>query len=331
MSIKPINQSGQAAIMFAIFIAMVLCLLSVGFAALAQNDQRQTLDKTLSYQASYAAESAINKIQSLYQQNPYSLSPNSDCTGDPTGNTVSQYIKDLDNATPNSNINITCLTWNSTPASLQFSSVSNSPVTTPIIPNPSSSKIIINWAPSSGTGNAYGIENSLILSSGFIPTLRLTVAEMTNVSDIGVLYLNPSNSNQAMTSTIGNSTNSGSIANASCQEDSCTITLNIALGTDTSWSNKLLSISSLNGDSNIAISEPSTTFSGSQAVIDATAQSQDVIKRIIAYIPLGKTTWQPDFSASANTLCKNFEYDNNANNSNNQKAGPVSNTTCPLD
>ena len=57
------NQSGMASIMFAIFMAIVLCLLAVGFATLVRNDQRQTLDKTLSNQATYAAESAINKIQ----------------------------------------------------------------------------------------------------------------------------------------------------------------------------------------------------------------------------------------------------------------------------
>jgi len=93
------------------------------------------------------------------------------------------------------------------------------------------------------------------------------------------------------------------------------------------WSNGFLSITSLNGSSKVTIASTNSNvyLTNAQAKIDATAKSQDVIKRLVVYAPLTTTTWQPDFTVSADYLCKNYRLDASTN----AVAGPVSATTCP--
>lgn len=54
------NQSGFASIIIAMVLILVLSLMTVGFAQLMQREQRSALDKQLSSQAYYAAESGVN-------------------------------------------------------------------------------------------------------------------------------------------------------------------------------------------------------------------------------------------------------------------------------
>src|ERR1039458_10050844 len=54
------DQSGFASIVIASVIILVLSLITVGFAQLMQREQRSALDRQLSSQAYYAAESGIN-------------------------------------------------------------------------------------------------------------------------------------------------------------------------------------------------------------------------------------------------------------------------------
>jgi Tfp pilus assembly protein PilX len=63
MSRKPnikTNQEGFASIVIALVLIVVLALLTIGFAQLARREQQTSLDKQLSTQAKYAAESGIN-------------------------------------------------------------------------------------------------------------------------------------------------------------------------------------------------------------------------------------------------------------------------------
>src|ERR1700735_2299515 len=57
------SQAGFAAIVIAIVLIIVLSLITVGFAQLMQNNQKQALNKQLSSQAYYAAESGVNDAE----------------------------------------------------------------------------------------------------------------------------------------------------------------------------------------------------------------------------------------------------------------------------
>jgi hypothetical protein len=209
-------------------------------------------------------------------------------------------------------------------------------VVVPIVPESGSVRsITISWSPavSSNSGKYNGASTSrLTFSPVNIPTLKIAAASSPAVGDTKVAYISPLGSGGGSYNL--SATESGGIAGASCSGSLCTVTL-IGLPGGT-WSNGVLSITSLNGDSsNITITANggagTTNLIKAQAKIDATAKSQDVIKRIVVYIPLSPTIWQPDFAVSAEYLCKNYRVDANGNASASTFYTPpmVSNTVCP--
>src|SRR5487761_1517319 len=56
------SQQGFASIVIAIVLVTVLALITTGFAQLSRREQQTALDKTLTNQAYYAAESGINDV-----------------------------------------------------------------------------------------------------------------------------------------------------------------------------------------------------------------------------------------------------------------------------
>ena len=63
------DQRGFAAIVVALVLILVLSLLTIGFAELMRHEQRSALDKQLSSQAYYAAESGVNDAVSAAASN----------------------------------------------------------------------------------------------------------------------------------------------------------------------------------------------------------------------------------------------------------------------
>jgi hypothetical protein len=231
----------------------------------------------------------------------------------------------LSAAIPNSDIKITCLTWSSNLPSLNYDPVGTNPVVMPIMPSNRIDQVKITWWRSTqdaGTGSdTCGNTSQLTLGLNCLPTLRIAAAQEGSISNAGVIFLNPSNAEANNTIRYG-STDSGSIANAACNPTnrSCVIILNIG-----SWTNGYFSITSLNGQSWVSIEPVGASYlTKAQAKVDATAISQDVIKRLVAYVSLTKTTWRPDFVTSANALCKNYRLDGSTNS----VAGPAG-ATCP--
>lgn len=328
------NQSGMASIMFAIFMAIILTLLAIGFAVLSRNDQRQTLDRTLSNQANYAAESAINRIQNEYQTN-INFVENNDCDG--RNNGMEGIINNLNkNLHVNDNmeaLDITCLTWASKLKMLWKSNLNSTPWVVPIIPETGTVDTLrLTWSPAESPSNSSPTTDeitALTLANGNLPTLRLAAASTGDISNISVIFINPGLSEGGGALAYG--TGSGSIANSKCDDPSssgdwqCTIDLSIGAN----WNNGRLSITSLNGSSNVSIQALSAssvaTLTKAQAKVDATAKSQDVIRRLVAYVSLTRTTWRPSFVVSADGLCKNYRVDGAANN----VPGPIANELCP--
>lgn len=331
--------------MFAIIMSIILCLLSVGYLAISVKDQRQTLDKTLSFQATYAAESAINAVQTAYQNDPTILS-NANCK--PAENpSAPPHIVNLIGTIPTvmTNVSISCLTWTPNPPQLTNTSVNSEPWVVPITPvNPADpvASIKITWSLSSGSGSAMTSyqQQLTFTTSGTpptsgIPTIRLAAASSSDILTTGVVFINPAPaSSGGGSATIGSGTSSGSIENATCSTTTlkCNMTLSLA-NLSGPWIDGRLSITSLNGSSNVTVVALDTTgtvvpLMNAQVEVDATALSQDVIKRLVAYVSLNKTTWQPDFAASADYLCKNYALDANGNT--NLYTGMVStNYRCP--
>ncbi len=316
------NQQGMASIMFAMFLVLGISLLAIGFATLVRNDQRQALDKTLSNQAQYAAESAINKIQNDIKNKSITESYVNGCNKN-------------DNTNPtfnSSGISVTCLNWDMELDSILHNSLGTVPWSTNFNTTSPINSIKISWQPGEGNNSSNfmsGPQTSLKLNNNDMPTIRVVLAKATDVSNAKVAYLSPTNQNSNVA--IQALTVSGVIGNASCDSatKSCSIVIDTTSLLDT---NNLLAISSLNGLSNVQVQafngangNNQQKITGAQAKITANAKSQDVSKRLVAYVSLPTSTWQPGFVASADALCKNYKLGLGVND----QAGPVTDTLCP--
>ena len=233
----------MASIMFAMFLVLGISLLALGFATLVRNDQRQAIDKTLSNQAQYAAESAINKVQG-YLKTPAGLnSENTNCSG---GGQTPTF-------TGNNGIAVTCLTWNSQLDKLYYNDVDISPVATNIDTPSGASNLTISWQPAkdnNATGT-YGSNPALLqISANKIPTVRIVFAPAGDVSAARVAYLNPTTA-AGIGEIDADGKGSGFIGDAKCSGTpvSCSITIKNTNLTDKG----LIALSSLNGKSNIQV------------------------------------------------------------------------------
>jgi type II secretory pathway pseudopilin PulG len=347
MSIKyKTNQSGMASIMFAMLMIIIVTLLSIGFAVLVRNDQRQTLDKTLSNQASYAAESAINlKLSALRLHR--GMPP-----GDPNAEenlTECDHDTNLVNGPPlfsnMPDVKITCLTWSAIPTKLAYNAVGTTPAVAVLKPANAGDtirSILITWKPAA-TGPSVDIPMSPLdtnnLNLAIYPSLRIAAIKDNALQDTSVIFANPNTDDSDFVNIIASANSNmpavasrgADIKNAQCSNTLLRLeTANLCAMWITnlpggSWDNTTggrLSISSLGKNSDINVYAFGSDikvkyFAGSgnsvaipikdaQFMIDVTAKSQDVIKRIVSNTSIESTTWRPGFVALADTLCKNY-------------------------
>ncbi len=313
----------MASIMFAMFMIIILSLVAIGIASVSRNDQVQTLDKSLSNQAQYAAETAINRTARYLVENP-NTAPINTCDDLSVPSELRQPLVDAA-IDPTISAEITCLLYTTTPTVIVDDNVGNTPAVyslrtsngTPI------SKIKISWIPGNTVQNTVYPANTTsqltINGSGdYVPILR---AALNNgnaaISGTKVVYMSPIGGGSGTYNIVANESGgigAGRCINGGSANVNCEITIDIA---DTTYEN--VSITSLAGDSGINIqaldsSDNPVQISGAQMQIDATAKSRDVIKRIVASVPLNETNWRPGFAANASKqLCKNYFLDGDTN------------------
>lgn len=162
------DERGFAAIVIALVLVIVLSLITVGFAQLMRREQRSALDKQLSSQAYYAAESGVNDAQKAVNAgyNKAKTKCESSGSADATDGSVDTNLPGstfIYNPSPNpatssiatsTSSSYTCLLLDPTPLTLEYSPVSTDR-SKPIIitgvnaTNPSAyatiGKIVISW------------------------------------------------------------------------------------------------------------------------------------------------------------------------------------------
>lgn len=297
---KKINQAGMSSILFAMVFVIILSLLAVGFATLVRTDQQQVLDKTLSYQAQYAAESAINrKGAELVAINATGAVPADSAAG--CGTTLN-----LNDASFSTEAEVTCITWKSTADTIVKDGLGTDPYISKLkTAAGGSSRITITWkSVNAGTTSGYtGSPTSLpTVDSNLIPIMRIAVAQ-SNLSGLQRMYFVPANGNAG-------AAGDGEVIATDCDAaGECSVSFNY--NTDGSW----LSMMVYGGLANVTVKASSIATGaalplvGTQAIIDANARAQEVTKRVQARISLVPQTWNPGFALSTNGACKDFKVD----------------------
>jgi Tfp pilus assembly protein PilX len=195
------NQSGFASIIIAMVLILVLSLMTVGFAQLMQREQRSALDKQLSSQAYYAAESGINDAMAAINKGfdtskttcaPYNSpgSPNTSSLDGASQNPASNYLTNNLVGT-NTAAKYTCLLINTTPRFIRGSlDVGLSPQVYEISAvdssgNPQPINVLnISWQATTGDDQFFGGTNASC-DAGANP--KLPPAGSTYAGDTGVI------------------------------------------------------------------------------------------------------------------------------------------------
>lgn len=323
-NIHTYQQEGFVSIIVTMFIMIVLTLIVLGFAQLARREQRQALDRQLSTQALFAAESgvndAINKVKTGYALDintcdtlPPGFNPNLSATTsysclllkqkqetllyDSVGTDSSTYVP-IDSDTALTSITIG---WGKT-----ASNTSNSPV-----------PLATKFPPVSGwTGSDLGVLRVDIVPDD--PSLTggvLVVNNFKTAANNKTYFFYPS-SGSSNAPVVNNISPSGTIVEGACgaagpTPQPCNVKINGLSGTK-----YFIRLKSIYKPSSVVVcantcgaAGTTTLLSGAQLSIDVTGKANDVIKRISVRAPAPVTNTTPgslpEFALdSMDSICK---------------------------
>lgn len=319
------RESGMVSILITMVLMIVVTLIVLGLAQISRRNQRQVLDRQLSTQAFYAAETAVNDVRNLIKSNPgVDVPAKTDCTGG-TGPAATYYSSIgagsvLDAA---NNVQYTCVIVDPTPPTLVYSSIGTTSTVLPIASTTTNiTSIKVVWqskdATSTPTLNCPNTATSVFSATsswtcGFgviridlVPTSgSLTTAGLQ--SSLRTVFLVPQGSGG------GNTLSTGSWSNrygVQCADDATACTVNI---TGLNSAQYHMRISSLYKDSAVQISATDSLgaaldLKNAQAMIDSTGKAQDVLRRIQVRVPIQSSKNQlSDYAIQSNdSLCKRF-------------------------
>jgi len=333
------SQAGMVSIMTTMVLMIVISLIVLGFAQLSRRNQRETLDRQLSSQAFYAAESGVNDVRELINAalatGTATVPEKNGCTDTGTGGFYASLNSTIDAAT---NVEYTCLLVDPSPETLRYSDIGTTSTVVPLISASGTpiSQINLNWqskvtgsnpttgcptstasavfTPASGWSCGYGILRiDLVPTSGSLSSDSLRTNTMTTFA----VPLNAAGTNAANYATSTNNNRLG----VRCSSTGCSLEIG-NLG-QTSY---YMRVSSIYHSSALQVSAESSggtplELTGAQAVIDATGKAQDVLRRIQVHVPLRASSENQlsDYAIqSTDGICKRFSvmdgyFDSNVN------------------
>lgn len=329
------NEKGFAALVIAMTLVIILSLLTIGFAQIIRNESRQALNRQLSSQAYYAAESGINDairaIKAGYTGRKTTCGP---ITGVPG---PSQYLADNTvNSNTSANTKWTCLLIDTAPISIDYGSIDTVtptvftvaavdasnvgvPVSSLTVAWQDANSSVKTFRPSSGVTNSSFPKASSWSAPG---VLRLAVTPFTAIDRSTLIqntftaFLYPNSGGVGTPGTVSysnNQTQSGAIVNGNCNIGNaaiftryCVATINFASPVP-AGTKLLFNLRSIYSNTNAHITANGGTahLVGPQEIIDSTGQSQDVLKRIQVRIPTNDSQLYPGFGLdSIQGVCK---------------------------
>jgi Tfp pilus assembly protein PilX len=316
------NQDGMVSIMVVLILMLVISLMVLGFAQIARRTQRQTLDRQLSSQAFYAAETGINDASNLLRNTTATPPAKTTCADTGGGFYTPLPSATLDAAT---DVAYTCLLVNPSPTSLIYSSVGTDSIIAPLSAagGVSISRIKLTWQtklssttpltncpgstvnafrPTTSWTCGYGVlRYDLVPYTGTVTAAGLQTQTMTS-------FLVPVTAGGV--ANLAYSTNgAGDLTGASCTNTECSINI-----TGLSGSSYYMRLRSLYQDVALQISGTDSAgnavrFQNAQALVDSTGKAQDVLRRIQVRVPLSGSSHNllsDNAITSTDPICKRF-------------------------
>lgn len=328
------DQRGIASIVIVIIMIMIITLITLAMSRNATKEQRQTLDRQLSSQAFYAAESGVNDTIDYIRKNlsnPQLPKKKTGCTDEPSllalsGNADGQVGGD-------SVIKYTCILYDKEPLTLETDNVSSSSSTVLPIQNGNGtgiSSITISWdAPESDNNFNCGSPPVLPQSDNYpcsIGMLRLELidttptlpdnlikrADLLNRNFLAIAYPSVTGSPVSRVGNVGGG--AGLFAGATCDgaatPKKCSVTINnVGASGDARFYLRMKTLYRPSSSVVIsALAEDGVTrvpFKGAQITIDSTGKANDVLRRIQVRVPVVPKFEESDYALKASeSICK---------------------------
>lgn len=308
------QQKGFVSIIVAATVMILLSLITIGFTRIMQREQREALDRQLTRQATYAAESGINTVWKYIQEDGveeekkecsytdgdvYRLDNGSyiEIDGTPDYTPSAFYDEDDDSAA----IQVTCILYDKNPTTVVNQVGENQETIFPFEEKDDENfdTITISWRGES----AVNYDSSCTNGAGYefpashsgTPVLKL---DLTNTSSFSrnalasrtnYLYLIPCNSGPTSISL----SNSRQIykTNIDCDDEGiCSVTLDVSALNSSSFfvRHKLFYDSGEISMGGVNALGDNAEIKRAQSVIDVTARATDVIRRLRVHVPYGE-------------------------------------------
>lgn len=331
IGIRRLKQKGMVAIIVTLLIMFLLSIIVLAFAQLVRREQRQAVDRQLSTQAFYAAESGINAANKAlalgYRQDV------TDCSTLPVLNTtLSAPGSDAPIATTSrelgsdSTFKVTCILIDQNPEKLVYDSLSQY-----------SGKVIqiqrvggvglpatlnIYWNDTGSPSPTFsGCPASDVFPTGLsscnAPALRIDLIEAGS-SNAFTFFALPINSGAGTPTSVSfDPSNNGRVVRANCNsamaERYCGVTVDLgpSIAADRSYALRILptykpATLTITG-STVAVGG-ALSFRGAQATIDVTAKGNDVLRRLQAHVPVEDANGHPDAAIfTTQDVCKQLQ------------------------
>ncbi|MGH7157759.1 MAG: pilus assembly PilX family protein [Candidatus Saccharimonadales bacterium] len=320
------REAGLVSIMVTLILMIVISLIVLGFAQVSRRNQRQALDRQLSTQAFYAAESGVNDARDLINQATLAgntIPAKDDCAA---GSGIYAGLRpDLDTTTSDEAA-YTCVMVNPTPQTLLYGDVGDEHST--IIPLSSESGINISrvnltWQSKDDTSTPT-VGCPTTTSGVFSPTsswtcgygvLRLDIVPTSGVVNYSTLQNNTMTTFLVPQSSGGSSSTGYAAGGANnrigvaCTNASCTFSI-----TGLSVNQYYMRISSIYKNVSLQVTafdsaNNQLALKDAQAIIDSTGKAQDVLRRIQVHVPLtvsSENQLSDYVLQSTDSICKRF-------------------------
>ncbi len=316
------EQQGLVSIIVTMLIMIIISLIILGFARFTQRNQRQTLDRQLNTQAYYAAESGVNDASEAIKGYLTASKPVPDklqCDNNPPNYT---FATNLDT---NGTSSYTCLLIDATPTSLIAENVA--PYTsyvTPVKSDNSIDTIKVAWSNgNSGSGNCAVAHNFPPFNLWTCPigVIRIDIvpggstgSRAQLLSDVMTFFVYP-NTGGTITYAAGSEGRQVDARTCSITTPTCTAAIDVsALGQKSFYMRILplylpanINVTAQSGSGDLELND-------AQAVVDSTAKTQDVLKRLQVRLSLvtGGSPLPPSYALeSATNICKQLALTNN--------------------
>lgn len=314
------NQSGLVSILVSMAFIILLTLITTSFALLMRREQRQALDRQLSAQAFYAAESGINDaIKNINTGS--AVSPN--CSN--TSAVIGGGSTDLEDG-----LSISCVLIDKTPSSLVYTVPKDESKIVPVLAPESSiiSKIRISWQGATGQTNFAPVSSTFNFPQGLLGTpidigdvglLRVSAMPITNnvsratlTANTQTMFLYPQAGATGSPNTrayAASNAAQGDIVSGKCNSGNtpyCSVDITNLSGTN----NYYLRVKSMYKESEVTIKAYDSANNelpllGTQAKIDSTGKANDVLRRIQVRVPINNQFSYPEFAIeTADDICK---------------------------